>query len=82
MGIAELNHRPTPNCRRLHLAFPGTDLAEARRSYGGAEGRSSDDWAQFGFFGHQSVVHKVDRPCGGAPKFKAFVDMNRLFATG
>ena len=65
MGIAELNHRPTPNYPRFHLAFPVTDLAEARRFYGEflgcAEGRSSDDWVDFDFFGHQIVAHKVDR---------------------
>ena len=40
-----------------------TDLAEARRFYGDflgcAEGRSSDDWVDFDFFGHQIVAHKV-----------------------
>ena len=65
MGIAELNHRPTPNYPRFHLAFPVTDLAQARRFYGEflgcAEGRSSDDWVDFDFFGHQIVAHKVDR---------------------
>jgi extradiol dioxygenase family protein len=48
---------------RFHLAFPVTDLAEARRFYGGlfgcAEGRSSDEWVDFDFFGHQIVAHKV-----------------------
>ena len=65
MGIAELNHPPTPHYPRFHLAFPVTDLAEARSFYGGflgcAEGRSSDDWVDFDFFGHQIVAHKVDR---------------------
>ena len=58
-------HRPTPNYPRFHLAFPVTDLAEARRFYGGflgcAEGRSSDAWVDFDFFGHQIVAHKVER---------------------
>ena len=58
------NHLPTPDYPRFHLAFPVTDLAEARRFYGGllgcAEGRSSDDWVDFDFFGHQIVAHKVD----------------------
>ncbi|HEX7328444.1 MAG TPA: VOC family protein [Casimicrobiaceae bacterium] len=57
-------HRPTPNYPRFHLAFPVTDLAEARRFYGDflgcAEGRSSDAWVDFDFFGHQIVAHKVD----------------------
>ena len=56
-------HLPTPNYPRFHLAFPVTDLAAARRFYGGflgcAEGRSSDDWVDFDFFGHQIVAHKV-----------------------
>ena len=58
------NHVPTPDYPRFHLAFPASDLAEARRFYGDllgcAEGRSSDDWVDFDFFGHQIVAHKVD----------------------
>ncbi len=58
-------HLPTPNYPRFHPAFPVTDLDEARRFYGGflgcAEGRSSPDWVDFDFFGHQIVAHKVDR---------------------
>ena len=54
---------PTLGYPRFHLAFPVTDLAEARRFYGGllgcGEGRSSDDWVDFDFFGHQIVAHKV-----------------------
>jgi extradiol dioxygenase family protein len=56
-------HRPTANYPRFHLAFPVTDLAAARGFYGAflgcAEGRSSDDWVDFDFFGHQIVAHKV-----------------------
>jgi len=56
-------HLSTPDYPRFHLAFPVTDLAEARRFYGGLlgcpEGRSSDDWVDFDFFGHQIVAHKV-----------------------
>jgi len=56
-------HLPTPNYPRFHLAFPVTDLARARAFYGGylgcAEGRSSEDWVDFDFFGHQIVAHKV-----------------------
>ena len=48
---------------RFHLAFPVTDLARAREFYGRylgcAEGRSSDAWVDFDFFGHQIVAHKV-----------------------
>ena len=54
----------TPGYPRFHLAFPVTDLALARRFYGEflgcPEGRSSDDWVDFDFFGHQIVAHKVD----------------------
>jgi extradiol dioxygenase family protein len=45
----------------FHLAFPVHDLAEARAFYGGVlgceEGRSSDQWIDFNFFGHQIVTH-------------------------
>ena len=58
------NHIPSQSYPRFHLAFPVTDLAEARRFYGAflgcAEGRSSGDWVDFDFFGHQIVAHKVD----------------------
>jgi extradiol dioxygenase family protein len=58
-----MTHLPTPNYPRFHLAFPVTDLAQARHFYGDllgcAEGRSSDDWVDFDFFGHQIVAHKV-----------------------
>jgi hypothetical protein len=47
--------------RPFHLAFPVHDLAEARHFYGFvmgcAEGRSSDQWIDFNFFGHQIVAH-------------------------
>jgi len=45
----------------FHLAFPVHDLAAARAFYGGilgcAEGRSSEDWVDFDFHGHQIVAH-------------------------
>jgi extradiol dioxygenase family protein len=45
----------------FHLAFPVTDLARARAFYGGVlgcpEGRSSDEWVDFDFYGHQIVAH-------------------------
>jgi uncharacterized protein len=45
----------------FHLAIPVHDLAAAREFYGGlfgcAEGRSSDEWVDFDFFGHQVVAH-------------------------
>ena len=56
-------HVPSADYPRFHLAFPVTDLAAARAFYGGflgcAEGRSSPDWVDFDFFGHQIVAHKV-----------------------
>ena len=46
---------------RFHLAFPVRDLEEARAFYGGLlgcpEGRSSPDWIDFDFYGHQIVAH-------------------------
>ena len=46
---------------RFHLAFPVRDLAEARAFYGGLlgcpEGRSSEEWVDFNFHGHQIVAH-------------------------
>ncbi|AEG94761.1 VOC family protein [Ramlibacter tataouinensis] len=45
----------------FHLAFHVTDLAAARRFYGGvmgcAEGRSTDTWVDYDFFGHQISLH-------------------------
>jgi extradiol dioxygenase family protein len=47
--------------RPFHIAFPVDDLAAARHLYGTvlgcAEGRSSDTWIDFNFFGHQIVAH-------------------------
>jgi extradiol dioxygenase family protein len=58
-----MSHLPTTPYPRFHLAFPVTDLAEARRFYGQflgcGEGRSAEDWVDFDFFGHQIVAHKV-----------------------
>jgi extradiol dioxygenase family protein len=46
---------------RFHLAFPVRSLSEARAFYGSLlgcpEGRSSDAWIDFDFFGHQIVAH-------------------------
>jgi len=56
-------HIATTDYPRFHLAFPVTDLARARDFYGRylgcAEGRSSDAWVDFDFFGHQIVAHNV-----------------------
>ena len=51
---------------RFHLAFPVRDLEEARAFYGGllgcAEGRSSPEWVDFDFHGHQIVAHLAPAP--------------------
>lgn len=45
----------------FHLAIPVHDLGAARHFYGGlfgcSEGRSSECWVDFDFFGHQLVAH-------------------------
>jgi len=45
----------------FHLAFPVHDLAVARAFYGTLlgcpEGRSSEHWVDFDFYGHQVVAH-------------------------
>ncbi|GJL88340.1 MAG: glyoxalase [Minwuia thermotolerans] len=54
----------------FHLAFPVHDLAAARSFYGDllgcSEGRSSDDWIDFNFFGHQIVAHLAPDETGEA----------------
>ena len=59
-------HLPPATYPRFHLAFPVTDLEAARRFYGDylgcAEGRASDAWVDFDFYGHQIVAHKVAAP--------------------
>jgi extradiol dioxygenase family protein len=61
---------------RFHLAFPVRDLAEARAFYGALlgcpEGRSSDEWVDFDFFGHQIVAHLSPGDAGN--KGHNFVD--------
>ncbi|WP_114521521.1 VOC family protein [Altererythrobacter sp. ZODW24] len=48
----------------FHLAFPVNDLAAARKFYGEMmgcpEGRSSDQWIDFNFYGHQIVTHLAE----------------------
>ncbi|MBO0346835.1 VOC family protein [Roseibium sp. CAU 1637] len=48
-----------PSC--FHLAYHVTDLEDARRFYGDLlgcrEGRSTDTWVDFDFFGHQISLH-------------------------
>src|SRR5690554_6397276 len=49
------------NIQPFHLAIPVSDLEEARTFYrdtlGCTEGRSSNHWVDFNFFGHQLVIH-------------------------
>jgi hypothetical protein len=76
----------------FHLAFPVHDLAAARAFYGGLlgcpEGRSSDEWIDYDFFGHQIVAHlapgmgprphhnEVDRCHVPVPHFGAVLAMD------
>ena len=54
----------------FHLAIPVHDLASARAFYGQVlgctEGRSSSEWVDFDFFGHQLVAHLDPRQRGRA----------------
>jgi len=47
--------------RPFHLAIPVTDIQECRKFYGEIfgceEGRRSETWVDFNFFGHQLVIH-------------------------
>ena len=55
-----LNTNPGLLCP-FHLAFPVHDLKAARAFYGETlgcpEGRSSEEWIDFNFYGHQIVAH-------------------------
>lgn len=77
MSTATLAHprmpSPTTNPAPLspfHLAFPVHDLDAARRFYGELlgcpEGRSSPEWIDFNFYGHQIVAHLAPQACGDA----------------
>ena len=54
--------------RPFHLAFPVHDLAAARAFYGETmgcrEGRSSAEWVDFDFYGHQIVAHLAPGEAG------------------
>ena len=75
----------------FHLAIPVDDLASCRTFYrdtlGLEEGRSSDHWVDFNFFGHQLVIHlddtlkeaptnSVDGKQVPIPHFGVVLDMN------
>ena len=75
----------------FHLAFPVNSLADARAFYGELlgcpEGRSSENWVDFDFYGHQIVAHlapgatrvssrqAVDGDAVPVPHFGAVLDM-------
>lgn len=50
------------NLNPFHLAIPVKDLAICRKFYKEilecSEGRSSEKWVDFNFFGHQLVIHQ------------------------
>jgi len=56
----------------FHLAFPVHDLAAARGFYGELlgcpEGRSSDAWVDFDFYGHQVVAHLAPEETGASAR--------------
>jgi extradiol dioxygenase family protein len=56
----------------FHLAFPVHDLSLARQFYGQTlgcpEGRSTDDWIDFNFYGHQIVAHLAPAETGLAQR--------------
>jgi len=68
----------TAGLRPFHLAFPVNDLAAARNFYGGLlgcpEGRSSPEWIDFDFYGHQLVCHLDSRPAASRTAVTNLVD--------
>lgn len=77
--------------RPFHLAIPVNDLGAARSFYkdtiGCEEGRSSEHWVDFNFFGHQFVIHysasmpdtisnEVDTKAVPVPHFGVVLDQN------
>ncbi len=64
--------------RPFHLAIPVDDLGAARRFYGELlgcpEGRSSPEWVDFDFFGHQLVCHLDNRPAQNRTAVTNLVD--------
>ena len=59
-----LNHLTMNKLSPFHLAIPVKDLKKAKTFYkdilGLEEGRSSNHWVDFNFFGHQLVIHQKD----------------------
>jgi extradiol dioxygenase family protein len=62
----------------FHFAYHVRDLDEARAFYGDvlgcAEGRSTDTWVDFDFFGHQISLH-LGTPFANAPTGKVGAHM-------
>lgn len=62
----------------FHLAIPVSDLESCRTFYreklGCSEGRSSEKWVDFDFFGHQLVIHETS--CGDQKPGTAKPDSN------
>ncbi|MDP3650721.1 MAG: VOC family protein [Rhodoferax sp.] len=75
----------------FHLAFPVQDLAATRIFYGDVlgcvEGRSTEEWIDYDFFGHQITAHlapaqpqgggKVDGTHVSVPHFGAVFPMDQ-----
>lgn len=76
----------------FHFACNVLDLESTRRFYGGLlgceEGRSTDTWIDYDFFGHQLSFHlgepfathatgRVDGRCVPMPHFGVILDMQR-----
>ena len=81
----------TKTLRPFHLAIPVNNLEDCRTFYrevlGCNEGRSSNHWVDFDFFGHQLVIHYkesisevISNPVDGKevpiPHFGIVLDMN------
>ncbi len=53
------------NIQPFHLAIPVSDIKKSRKFYkevlGCGEGRSSENWVDFNFFGHQLVIHYQEK---------------------
>jgi extradiol dioxygenase family protein len=58
----------------FHIAFPVHDIAVARQFYGEllgcTEGRSTTEWVDFDFYGHQVVAHLAPEETGVSPTNK------------
>ncbi|HMS45408.1 MAG TPA: VOC family protein [Alphaproteobacteria bacterium] len=60
----------------FHLAIPVKDLTVTRAFYrdvlGLQEGRSSEKWVDFNFYGHQLVLHRVKKESADSKPDSAF----------